>query len=104
MTMPAAISLVIDTELSPAYHDEALKSIHHNYLLTKPEAFGSIRSKRRGGLLVLSFVAFDPTKTWRIEARMTAGKPKRVRAKFEGRNQAKAWIHERPLGPGFPCP
>ena len=75
MAMPAATSFVIDTELSPAYYDEPLKFIHHNYLLSKPEAFGSIRRKRSGGVLVLSFVAFDPNRTWQIEARMTAGKP-----------------------------
>lgn len=71
-------TLDIDTELSPAYHEDILRFIREYFLLPYPKTFGDIRIGNEGGVPTIAFTAYGPGGAWRIDAALRTGNPIKV--------------------------
>jgi heat shock protein HtpX len=66
---------LINTEISPEYHDEVLNFIQQNYLKARPEYFTNIKKSRNKEKNQLSFIFRDPKKDFKVEIIIKADNP-----------------------------
>lgn len=78
MAETKTFSFAIQTEVTPAYYEELLSYIYHNYLQPQLEVFSNIKRTVEDGAPVLDFTFLDHENRWSIDAEVKTGKPVQV--------------------------
>jgi len=74
----AAISFVIDTEVTSAHFEDLLNFIHQYYILPRRERFSKVERTTVDHDYVLAFTILGPEGKWYVDVKMMAGKPIQV--------------------------